>query len=337
MVRAVGQFTSVGFQEMADVCLQFDCGVLQTMESLVAGTINSNFALTTDQGRWFARVNEGKSLGDVQWEAALLAYISAQGPQCPVVNPTKTADGAIAIRLSSAPQKWICLFPWQSGRHLDAVQVMPNHARAVGAALAHLHVVCAQQLDVLGRHDRYDFDHIVQRYHVCVAAHDKVLMPALAIVGDELALVSGHLSLRDASSRSIIHGDLFRDNVLMHGNSISTILDFEQASSGTVTYDIAVAIHDWCWQQELQQADWSLIAALVGGYQTVSPLTKAEIVALPWDLRMAAARFTVTRMTDVYLAGLHTDGKDFRAFLARVNFWRAPAARQKLIDVLTAF
>jgi homoserine kinase type II len=331
----VGQFTNVGFQEMAAICRQFNCGVLHAMEAMVAGTINSNFALTTDQGRWFARVNEGKSLDDVQWEADLLAYISSRDKGYPVVNPVARVDGTVAICLANAPEKWVCLFPWQAGYHLDAAQVKHSHVRAVGAALGNLHVMSALQMHRLGRPDRYDLDHIVQRYRACIAANDTVLTAALAIVGQELASVTAHQALRQASFQSIIHGDLFRDNVLIVNDKISTILDFEQASAGSATYDLAVAIHDWCWQQDLAQVDWSLIAALLDGYQTVRSLTTADRTALSWDLRMAAARFTVTRMTDVYLAGLHTVSKDFRAFLARVNFWRAPPATQRLADVLT--
>ena len=45
----------------------------------------------------------------------------------------------------------------------------------------------------------------------------------------------------------MIHGDLFRDNVLWDGDRISAILDFEQASGGSLVYDLAVCINDWCW------------------------------------------------------------------------------------------
>jgi hypothetical protein len=45
-------------------------------------------------------------------------------------------------------------------------------------------------------------------------------------------------------------------------------------------------------------------------------------------VRAAAARFTITRITDVYLARVANPDKDFRAFLARVDAWRGPALGQ---------
>jgi len=45
-------------------------------------------------------------------------------------------------------------------------------------------------------------------------------------------------------------------------------------------------------------------------------------------VRAAAARFTITRITDVYLARVDNPDKDFRAFLARSEAWRGPALGQ---------
>jgi hypothetical protein len=45
-------------------------------------------------------------------------------------------------------------------------------------------------------------------------------------------------------------------------------------------------------------------------------------------VRAAATRFTVTRITDVYLARVANPEKDFRAFLARAEAWRGPVLGQ---------
>ena len=56
--------------------------------------------------------------------------------------------------------------------------------------------------------------------------------------------------------------------------------------------------------------------------------TAADRAALPIEVRAAAARFTITRITDVYLARVDNPEKDFRAFLARCEAWRGPALGQ---------
>jgi hypothetical protein len=57
----------------------------------------------------------------------------------------------------------------------------------------------------------------------------------------------------------------------------------------------------------------------------VRPLTDADRAALLIEVRAAAARFTITRITDVYLARVDNPEKDFRAFLARCEAWRGQA------------
>jgi Ser/Thr protein kinase RdoA (MazF antagonist) len=66
---------------------------------------------------------------------------------------------------------------------------------------------------------------------------------------------------------------------------------------------------------------------MLAGYQRVRPLPPADRAALPVEVRAAAARFTITRITDVYLARVMNPEKDFRDFLARCNAWRSSALR----------
>jgi homoserine kinase type II len=73
-----------------------------------------------------------------------------------------------------------------------------------------------------------------------------------------------------------------------------------------------VCINDWCWTGAPRL---DLAAALIAGYQRVRPLTPQDRDALPFEIRAAAARFTITRITDVYLAKVTNPDKDFRAFL----------------------
>jgi len=45
---------------------------------------------------------------------------------------------------------------------------------------------------------------------------------------------------------SIIHGDLFRDNVLFKYNKLSSVIDFSEVSKGDAYFDLAVVGIDWC-------------------------------------------------------------------------------------------
>jgi homoserine kinase type II len=316
----VGAFTRLGDAELGEIAAGFALGALRAWRPIAAGTINSNFAVETDRGRYFVRVNEGKSEADVAWEARLVEALAAGGLATP--PPVHAADGRPYAPLAGAPDKLVSVFPWTAGRHLSPSEVTPAHAASLGEALASLHGIGASLPADWRRTSIYDHAQLVARYRGFAGSADPELARAIAILGEELAVAEAAAEVRRAATTGIIHGDLFRDNVLWEGERLTALLDFEQASGGSLAYELAVCINDWCWDGA-PRAD--LAAALLAGYQRHRPLPDADRAALPVELRAAAARFTITRITDVYLARVDLAEKDFRAFLARCEAWRGPA------------
>ncbi|HEU0029967.1 MAG TPA: homoserine kinase [Kofleriaceae bacterium] len=324
----MGAFTKLGATELAEVAAAFELGTVSRFEVIAAGTINSNFALDTDRGRWFVRVNEGKAEADVAWEARVVQALAAGGVTTP--PPMAGRDGRPYAALPGARGKWVSVFPWRAGKHLASTEITEAYAHELGVALAQLHQVGLTLPPTWRRGSIYDHDHLAARYARFAMNVDPALQHAIEVIGEELSLAADAQSRRRRAVHGIIHGDLFRDNVLWDGPRVVAILDFEQASGGSLAYDLAVCINDWCWTG---QPRIELAKALLDGYQTRRPLTAADREALPIEVRAAAVRFTITRITDVYLARLTNPEKDFRAFLARCEAWRGPALAQ-LIAVL---
>jgi homoserine kinase type II len=218
------------------------------------------------------------------------------------------------------PTKWVSIFPWRTGHHV--LDITAPVARALGAALARLHLV---GLELPRRASIYDHAHLVKRFGGFESSPDPALAHAISVLRSELAHADAQASIRRAATHGVIHGDLFRDNVLWEGGEIVAVLDFEQASGGSLAYDLAVCLNDWCWTGEVR---FDLVKAMLDGYQSVRPLTEADRAALLIEVRASAVRFTITRITDVYLAKVANPEKDFRAFLARVEAWDAHALGQ---------
>lgn len=319
----MGTFTALDTAEIGALADTFGLGAVHRYKAIAAGTINSNFALDTERGRFFVRVNEGKAEADVAWEAQLVTALGDAGIQTP--RPLAARDGRPYAPLPSDATKLASAFAWHAGRHLAATEVSEQHARTFGAALAGLHVAALALPAAWRRRSIYDHDHLVGRFATIERVDDPVLAHAKAVLRGELAVAAQARPVRARATAGIIHGDLFRDNVLWDGERISAILDFEQASGGSLAYDLAVCINDWCWTHG---PELGLARALLAGYQRVRPLTDGDREALPFELRAAAMRFTITRITDVYLAAVDNPEKDFRAFLARVESWRGPSLRE---------
>lgn len=319
----MGTFTRLEQGDLTQLADAFGLGAVRDAHSIAAGTINSNFELATECGAFFVRVNEGKAEVDVAWEARLVAALAEKGVVTP--PPLRALDGRAYAQLPGAITKWVSVFPWRDGRHLAASEVTPAIAGTFGEALARLHVAGLALPEAWRRGSIYDHAHLLARFDRFLRSDDRALGPAISILREELADASNAAPDRRRATHGIIHGDLFRDNVLWAGDQISAILDFEQASGGSLAYDLAVCINDWCWDFAPRI---DVAAALVAGYQRVRQLTDADRTALPIEIRAAAARFTITRITDVYLARVTNPEKDFRAFLARCEAWRGPALGQ---------
>ena len=318
---SVVALTTISGDQLAELAREFALGEVRALHPIAAGTINSNFEVECARGRFFLRVNEGKREGDVAWEAWLVGELARRGVKTP--PPREARDGRPYARLPGE-DKWVSVFLWRDGAHLAEVTI--EHARAFGGALARLHVAGL----ALGnaRASIYDHAHLVARYRGFERSNDPALARAIAILGEELAEAERATPVRAAATHGIIHGDLFRDNVLWVGDDISAILDFEQASGGSLAYDLAVCVNDWCWDERAALPRADLARALLAGYESQRELPDLDRAALPIEIRAAAARFTITRITDVYLASRPNPAKDFRAFLARVESWRGPALGQ---------
>lgn len=307
----VGRFTKLGRSDIDAVCAAFGVGPVADFEEIAAGTINSNYAVRTDTGLLFLRVNEGKAERDVVYEAELVEELSARGVSTPA--PHRAIDGRPFAILRD---RYVSLFDWVDGDHRSAEDVSALDARAVGRALATLHAAGADLTERFDRSGIYTFADIVQRLVSIRGTDDPELSDAISILSDEAEWLAAQRDVRLAAPRGIIHGDLFRDNVLFCGDTLTGLIDFEQASIGSLAYDLAVCINAWCYTYRFND---ELSAALVSGYSEIRELTAQDRAALPVELRAAAMRFTVTRITDVYLPGVSLPGKDFRRFLARLT------------------
>jgi len=311
----VGTFTTLDDAAVAVIADEFELGKVCRWRPIAAGTINSNFEIEAARGRFFIRVNEGKAVGDVAWEGDLVAALAMRGVPAPV--PLDGPDGARFLR---ADGLLISAFVWRAGSHREAAEVTAHDAAEVGAVLARIHLAGLELPRAMRRPSIYDHAHIKGRFEAFRHRPDPDLAEAIAVIGDELDWLDTCAGARHAATAGIIHGDLFRDNVLFDGERLVGVLDFEQASAGSLAYDLAVTLNDWAWDGHPRP---ELIRALIAGYETVRPLTDPDRAALPIEVRAAAARFTVTRITDVYLPGIANPDKDFRDFLARAVHWRA--------------
>ncbi len=288
----------------------FGVGDYRAHAPIAVGTINTNVRVETGGGRLFLRINEGKSRDDVALEASIVAWMAARG--VPTPEPRPAADGRPFAVWNG---ELASLFPWVAGRTLGRAELTAAHGAAVGSALAQLHRAGADHPD--RRAGRYVPDEIDRRLARVAGLADPELAGAVAILQPELRAVAAERR-RDLPG-GIIHGDLFVDNVLFHEDGrLSALLDFEQASWGRWAYDVAVTVLAFGFGGDDFRAD--VTRAFLDAYAAARPPTAEERAAFGAELRFAACRFAVTRITDVHLkrAAGAAPGKRFQRYLDRL-------------------
>jgi homoserine kinase type II len=286
-----------------------------------AGSVNSNYRLEQAAGpSVFVRIYEEQDAAGAESEVRLLDHLGARGVVTP--RPRARRDGKF---LDSTRGKPVALFPWVAGESVCQAMVIPALARHVGEELARMHIAGRDFPE--RRSGRFQVKDMIERTRLIARSQ----VPELAAMAPRLASeLERWAQKRDPSLPSgVIHGDLFRDQVLwssaLNGASaggtprdlrISALLDFESASDGSFAYDIMVTALAWCYGADL---DLDLLRAMIAGYQAVRPLEPIEKRALALEGRLAALRFTTTRITDFAMRqGIgERVTRDWRRFWAR--------------------
>jgi len=83
--------------------------------------------------------------------------------------------------------------------------------------------------------------------------------------------------------------------VLFDGNHLAGVIDFYNACSGPMLYDLAITLNDWC-SHEDGSLDGARARALLGAYAALRPFSAAEAELWPAMLRVACVRFWLSRL-----------------------------------------
>jgi homoserine kinase type II len=306
--------TSITRADAEDLLAEYDLGTLVDITGIAGGSVNSNFMLDLGVRRVFLRVYEEQDASGAVREAAMLERLAHSGVPTPA--PLHRRDGQL---VSVTHEKPAALFPWREGTICCQAGVTANLADRLGEALARVHAAGREEPVQRGR---FGFESLGQRLDSVERSEDARLVALVPTL--RAALWQTHASRKPGLPGGLIHGDLFRDNVLWDsGGSIAALLDFESACAGSYAYDFMVCVLSWCFGSDFEP---ELGRAMRRGYERIRPLTEPEREALVVEGSFAALRFTITRITDY---ALRTGGtgprviKDWRRFYLRFERLRA--------------
>jgi homoserine kinase type II len=294
-------FTTVERDELVAFLQHYSAGELRDYEGISDGIENTNYFVTTDQQQLVLTLFETHSFEEMGYFLDLMAHLSAHA--IPSAAPLQDNDRHYLRMFKGKPAALVARL---AGTSLD--HPTDEQCAVLGTAMAQLHLA--------GRDFSEHRDN--GRGHAWrMATADKIMAKLPAEEAELLASekIFQQANRFDALPGGVIHADLFRDNVLWSGDTLTGIIDFYYACTDAWLYDIAVAANDWC-----VEADGSFVSsrlnALVNAYHAERAITPVEHDAWPAVVRAAALRFWLSRLHDWHFPreGEITHRKDPAAF-----------------------
>lgn len=276
-------FTPLERHELEVFLAPYGLGRLRDFQGIAAGSENSNFFVSLERGEYVLTLVERGPVGDLPFFIELLDVLHDAG--LPVPYALRTQDG---LALRSLAEKPALLQPRLSGKHVREANA--HHCQEVGRLLANIHLA-TRATPVERRSDR-GLDWMLAEGPSQALKLDEQALPLLRDALQEIAELKPRIL---ALPRANLHADLFRDNVLFDGNHLAGVIDFYNACSGPMLYDLAITLNDWC-SHEDGSLDGARARALLGAYAALRPFTAAEAELWPAMLRVACVRFWLSRL-----------------------------------------
>ncbi len=282
-------YTPVSESELAAWLGNYSVGRLVSCEPIKAGIENTNYFVTTSQGRYVLTLFERLPAEELPFYVNLMAHLARHGIPCPA--PIAGLSDQYLQRLNGKPAILVTRLP---GRSVEA----PGRAECaeLGALLARMHLAGRSYAAYLDnpRGSRW--------WRFAAREVDKYLTSEQrSLLAAEMAFQAEH-RFPDLP-RGPVHADLFRDNALFESGRISGVVDFYFAGVDTFLYDVAVCVNDWCLRDP--GGDLALeegrTRALLSAYHAARPFGAEERAAWPVLLRAAALRFWLSRLYDFFL------------------------------------
>ena len=282
-------FTPVAEGQLAGWLKGHSVGALLALEPIASGIENTNYFVTTSQGRYVLTLFERLPAAELPFYLELMAHLARHGIPCPA--PIADLADRFFSPLNGKPAALVTRLEGRSIENPSAAD-----CAELGALLARMHLA--------GRSYGGYLENPRGPNWWRGAARDLLPFldpPRAALLEAELDFQARH-RFPDLP-RGAVHADLFRDNVLFDGGRVSGVFDFYFAGVDCFVYDLAVCANDWCLLDpgRDRRLDAARTLALLEGYRAIRPLTVAEREAWPAMLRAAALRFWLSRLHDKHL------------------------------------
>jgi len=277
-------YTSLNVSDLNIWLNNFDIEPLEDLKGISAGVTNTNYLISTNQSKYILTIFEHHTIEELPFYINLMTFLEEQGFRCP--KPILSKGGESLNFLMDKPALIVSFLDGEEVKNINK-----EDCYRIGNRLGRLHSLGMKFKEK--RENSRDLLWIKNKYQ---ELKDTLSEGNQKLIEDEISFLIS--SYQTDLPTGIIHGDLFRDNVIYSQKDGPGFIDFYYACNEILIFDIAIAINDWCINLD-GTIDKEKLDMLIVGYEEERPLRSNELDYLPKALRWAALRFFISRLEHV--------------------------------------
>lgn len=253
-------------QTIAEVMQGYDLGQVLGVESLTQGYANENLKVITEQGVVLYRICKQQPLRLLEYEVRLMEALKKAGIK--TAFPIADKSGTY---IQNSDEHFVMLYEFKVGTEPELSETVTHQ---MGEEVGKLSLI--QLTAGLEKKNAVHLDNCQQ----LISEFGESQNPMPEVFGYFKEQTDYLIENLDATlPRGIVHGDIFPNNTIYNGEDLVAIIDFEEACSDQLMFDVGMTINGFCFvDNELKP---NLLRAFLKGYNSHREITEAEWSALP--------------------------------------------------------
>jgi homoserine kinase type II len=252
-------------EDFQGILAHYDLGEFKNSRPFKTGAVQTNVLLETSKGKAVLRYYESRTEDYARFEMNVLEYLTQRNYPCPA--PIRNKQGEYIGHYQGKP---LGLLEFLEGEYSDS----EDNGKQVAEALSKLHrLTIGYKPAYAEARDTYD---PVSCWNNALLSSRKIASESK--VDERLSWLRQELDkleFPDTLPKGVCHCDTHPSNFLYKNGKLIAILDFDDAASIYLLYDIANMLFFWAWPDK-GNINFEEARDLLGQYQHYRLLTEEE-------------------------------------------------------------
>ena len=283
-------FTKLGQADIINVQNIFEFGKIQSFKGIKKGIENTNYIIKTKKEKYVLTIFERRvKHKDLPYFMELMDALSRSGVKCP--RPIKNKFGKY---LFYCKRKKACLVSFLEGN--DKKNLSENDLSVIGKKIGLMHKKFKGiKLKRKNSFSPLKINGLINKINIKNSKLPKNLKNEMK---DSFRDIYKNWPRNIPSS--IIHGDLFIDNIFFHKGKFGGFIDFYFSAYDFQAYELAICINSLCFNKTKNKFKFNKNKAskLFKGYESIRKLKAEEKKSMKILCKGSALRYLATRAYD---------------------------------------